>query len=268
MATVTLSQIDGASWTLTRAGWTITRIATVDGVVGTGEQIVFNAYQALVGAGVDINTNHPIIPLCVVTEIVPTALSSDQVVFRITYQQYNFHTAVIEVGNSVSQVETDKDVDGKLQTVEYDYPADYEYNTDLQGITKTQPGYIQKIQPEPPISITRTELITGIDLTAKKLEYEGTVNDGPWRLDPSAEAKTWLCTGIGGRSEDNGISYDVTYTFIYRKDGWDDTIRFVDPNTGQTPSDIVEGHTYNLSGVGSKPVKTYAEKNFDALELL
>jgi hypothetical protein len=167
---------------------------------------------------------------------------------------------VIEVNNSVAQVQTDKDKLGVRQTVSYTYPADYKWNADLQGVTQTVPGLISKIMPEPSIAITRREKIVGQALVQKKLVYEGFVNGLTWDLNPISGLRTWLCTGIGGRSQDNGLTYDVTYTFQYRADTWDATIRFIDPGTGQAPADLV-------AGTGYKDVEVYPLADFNLLGL-
>lgn len=252
--------IDGSNWKLTRTGWTIIETAIVSEVVGLGPEVIFNAYQQLVAFGIDINQPHPVVFDAFVTDIEPGAISNDVVHFRVTYKQYEFPLSVIEVNSSVAQVETDKASDGTLVTVEYTYPSDYEWNADLQGVTKTQTGLLSKIQPEPAISITRREFILGIDLVSKKLTFEGSVNEAGWELEPGAAPGQWLCTSIGGRSQDNGLTYDVTYTFQFRSDTWAETARFIDPGTGQAPADLVDG-------TGFKSVPIYDTADFNLLNL-
>ncbi len=259
---VTQALIDGSGWHLTREGWAIIENFIVSGVnAGTNpSNMIFVAYQELVAFGVDINIAHAIVTTAFVTDIEPAGIKNDAVTFRVTFKEYERPISVIEVGNSVAQVETDKDSDGVKQTLSYDYPDTYEWNADLKGKTKIQPGLMSKILPEPSISITRREIITGQNLTAKKLVFEGKLNVAGWWLEPDAATKTWLCTGIGGRSQDNGLTYDVTYTFQYREDTWDADIRFIDPGTGDTPSDVVDG-------TGFKTVQIYKTADFNLLEL-
>lgn len=257
---VKIPLIDGSGWHLARTGWEIRETAIVSKVVGLGPELIFNAYQELVSFGIDINQPHPVVFDAFCTDIEPGAISNDAVTFRITFKQYDFRNSVIEVSSSVAQVETDKDSEGNLVTVEYKYPDDYEWNADLQGVTKTQTGLLSKIQPEPSISITRREVILGIDLTGKKLLFEGKVNQGGWLLEPDAPTGTWLCTSIGGRSQDNGLTYDVTYTFQFRRNDWGETARFIDPGTGQAPADLVDG-------VGFKDVRIYETADFNLLGL-
>lgn len=252
--------INGSGWHFTQEGGTIIENAVASDVQGQGQWLIWNAYLMLVANGIDIGTVHNVVVTAFVTDIEPTAVSHNTVTFRITYKEYRFPTSVIEVGSSVAQVETDKDAFGERVTVQYTYPDDYEWNAYLKGVTKTQTGLLSKIQPEPSITITRREMITGFDLTSKKLIFEGTTNEAGWELEPDALRDQWLCTSIVGRSQDNGRTYDVTYTFQYRRDTWNETVRFIDPGTGQPPSDLV-------SGTGYKDVFVYETANFNLLEL-
>jgi len=270
---VTQALIDGSGWHLDRQGWKIVENYVVS-EVGAGSNpsnMIPVAYQMLVSFGVDINFSHAIVTTAFCTDIEPAAIANNAVTFRVTFKEYEIPVSVIEVGNSVAQVETDKDKEGDRVLLQYTYPDDYKWNADLQGEVVTQPGLLPKIMPEPSISITRREVILGIALVARKLEYEGKVNSSTWALNPASEARTWLCTGIGGRSQDNGLTYDVTYTFQYREDTWDETARFVDAGTGQTPSDIIIENKGTLpSGqtlYGARDVKLYKEIDFNGLEL-
>lgn len=290
MATVRVEIIDGASGRLTRHGWTIYRIAKVYGLTSTyGIQRMNEAYLALVNyssafdpLGIDINFPHPVFTNAFLRSMEPMAEAADCFQFRLTYEEYDFRTAVVEYGGSAGMVETDKDADGNVQEVEYTYPANYAPDTSLRGETVKQRGLIQKLLPEPTLRIARLELISDLELLAKKKAYEGYVNSGPWSRDPTAKEGEWLCTYIGGRSDSYGNItattpryYDVTYDFQFRENvsgmpggGWDEYIRFVDHVTGHTPSEfLVIGTKYDDTGVSTKPVKNYKRIDFNALLL-
>ena len=189
---VTPPLVDGSGWHLTREGWTIIENFIVSGVnAGTNpSNMIFVAYQELVAFGVDINIAHSIVTTAFVTDIEPAGIANDAVTFRVTFKQYERPISVIEVGNSVAQVETDKDASGAQVTTEYEYPDDYEWNADLKGKTKTQTGLLSKIQPEPSISISRRENISGQGLTFTKLVFEGKTNLAGWFLQPDAATET------------------------------------------------------------------------------
>ena len=263
---VTQALIEGSGWHLDRQGWRIVENFIVSDVnAGTNAAAMIPAaYQQLVQQNIDINLSHAIFTTAFCTDIEPAAIANDAVTFRVTYKEYEMPDPVIEISSSVAQVETDKNAAGVQQTTSYTYPSDYKWNTDLQGVTQTSTGLISKIMPEPAISISRREMPVGggRELIVRKLIYEGHVNMNTWGLVPdSSEPKTWLCTGIGARTQDRGITYDVTYNFQYRADTWDHTIRFLDPGTGQPPSDLVEG-------TGYKDVQVYLTADFNLLNLV
>ena len=99
--------------------------------------------------------------------------------------------------------------------------------------------------------------------------YVGTVNQAGWKVDPSATARTWLCTAITGRSKDKGKTYEVAYEFAYRgsnlytSNGWDAVLYYTDPTTGKPPS----GTSGTNGSNGVKVAQIYVEKNFNALGL-
>ncbi len=260
-----VDEIQGTGATKTSAGWVLNQTARVWDIPGglIGFDIINYAVAVLQAAGVEIGLRplENIVLNCPIVEIQPTAVTSDSVAFNIKYEQYDFHTTIYEMSGSVSQVETDKTVTDPLNpvTVEYTYPADYEWNVDLKSKTKTQTGTVSKLIPEPSITIKRTIAgVTWQSLLEDKLFYEGTVNVGPWSVDLNAKPMQWLCVSLIATTNDNMITYDTQMTFLYRFDLWAETVRFIDPGTGQAPADLV-------SGTGYKTMAIYAMRDFDVL---
>jgi hypothetical protein len=65
---------------------------------------------------------------------------------------------------------------------------------------------------------------------------------------PIMSKHCWLCTGINATTNDSGVTYDVTYTFVFRDPiqegtshigGWNAEVVFVDPATGRPPKDYI-----------------------------
>ena len=77
------------------------------------------------------------------------------------------------------------------------------------------------------------------------MQFPGYVNSKPWR---GYLARTLQIMPIQGSSQDN-FWYDNTYTFKYKSDTYDEYVFFVDPNTGQVPTDIAQSVVYDGSAV-------------------
>lgn len=65
---------------------------------------------------------------------------------------------------------------------------------------------------------------------AKSKAFLGTVNANPIFGDGP---RMWLCTRLGGFSDDGNQTFHVTYAFTKNLDGWDATVIYVDGETGQ-----------------------------------
>ena len=253
--------IDGNKGRLTFAGWEFERIATVTGCGGDGHAKIYTASTA---AGMPaLGSVHPTVAYCYLLEKNADSVDSETVRFRLLYRKPNRNISTpqidtVEVGGTLSQKETNRDVNGNVMTVGYTFPSDHPIEN-YRSQQKIQSGLINKLIPEHSIVISRLEYANP---SARAKEYVGTVNGGAWSLDMSAAARTWLCTGIVGRSPDAGATYTVTYSFQYRGDNWDGTMLFTDPATGKPPpeegdpSDWVES-TYQM----------YAMMNFNNLGL-
>jgi len=273
---IKIDLVDGEGGELTREGWVRYRTAKVHGISTalSGHARIQAAYVELVASGVDINYAHPTITTAYLKSIAPQADDSTTVTFRLTYEEPDHRTVEVEYGTSAGQQEVDTTYSGAPVSVSYTYPADYPYDTSLQGKTVTQRGLLPMILPEATLIVRRHELLTVQEVVQVKRQYEGRVNSGPWGGDPNAKAWEWLCNSITSRMVHTGVrnvdgtwtrpGWQVTYEFLQRiggtVGGWDQTVRFIDPVTGHAPSDLV-------SGTGYKGVLVYLPVNFDALGL-
>jgi len=266
---VTCDLMDGASGRLTQTGWTdVERIAVVSGV--TGGSAAGKIYTAASATGMPaIGDAHPCIKSCYLYEIIPTTVHDTETMrFRLLYKQYvnlritslpavmNPELNSIQVGATLSQVETHYDKDGVEQYLTYTYPAGYP-NKEKAGKKYDTTELFTKMMPEHSIIINMREFQNP---SQKAIDYVGYVNSGPWSLHRSAAQGTWLCTGITGRSDDGRVSWTVTYSFQYRPDTWSITRLFIDPDTGKPPADLI-------AGVGIKTIKPYGLRNFSLLGL-
>jgi hypothetical protein len=265
MATVSVDIVDGGSGKLTVDGWELTRIATVSGLTGTGNARLIEAVAAVAAVTGNIGSAHPGYAYALLESFQPEHLSTNVVKVSCVYKTLDpaddVNYAEIEVGTSLEQVETNKDTDGNLITVSYTYPADYKLDDKKRNQTITQSGTVSTSAPKSSIVYSRRE--TGSP-GSKSREYVGNVNAAGWQLDqdsPGADARTWKCMSIVGRSQDGGVTFDVTYVFEYRADTWEEWVRFVNPDDGKTPSDV--------AAAGLKRVLPYGivEKDFDLLGL-
>jgi hypothetical protein len=143
------------------------------------------------------------------------------------------------------QVETNKTAQGNVITVGYSSGG------------ADQGGLVSKLVPNTTISVTRRE--SGSP-GFKSRTYVGKVNAGSWSRDPGALARTWLCTAITGRSTDGGSTYEVNYQFQYREETWDETVVYMDTETGRPAVGITDGD-------GIEEYIIYQTANFNALGL-
>lgn len=253
--------IDNPTARFTLDGWTMERTLIVTGVTGTGHTKLLNAMNTI---GIPaLGTQHPSGADCYLREAVPTADDSDTVRIRLIYadpanMSYRQQLDTIEVGGTLSQVQTNKDRLDVEMYVDYTYPAIYPHDPDLQSVAApTQGGLVNKFIPEHTIVKTRLEYANPSPIA---IDFVGTVNMAGWNLALSAAEGTWLCTSIVGRSNDGGNSWIVTYSFQHRVDTWATDIFWIDPHDGHPPADLI-------AGTGKKTYELYNIMNFNLLNL-
>ena len=87
-------------------------------------------------------------------------------------------------------------------------------------------------------------------------DWTGKVNSATWQ---GGAAGTWICTSVNFEPVDQVAAtpkYRFNFTFEYRDDGWDPSVVFIDPETGEPPDGLVDG-------TGVKTVTYYATKDFN-----
>lgn len=249
--------IDNPTGRFTFDGWQFERTAVVTGVTGDGHEKLLNAMNT---AGIPVlGTAHPSAPATYLREAIPTADDSSTVRIRLIYadpmnMSHRQLINTIEVGGTLSQVETEFDRFGTMMYTTYTYPVGHSHNA---GEMIDQPSLVSLLIPEH--TITKSRLEYGSPGPVAK-DFVGTVNAAGWNLDPAAALGTWLCTGITGRSNDGGSSFVATYSFQYRGDTWKTEIRFKDPVCGVGPMDLI-------ANVGYKTYEIYNIMNFNLLGL-
>jgi hypothetical protein len=256
MASVKIDLIDARA-RLTREGWEFDRKAIVYDLTITGDGAI-SAHERITAAYAELITDaarrcvigdqHPSGERSFLEEVTPEAVDQDKITFDLKYKPPEANEAVatdensvIEVGASLIQVETNKNAAGNVMSVNYD--------------GQEQGGLVGKLVPQTTISITRRE--SGSP-GAKARNYVGKVNSSGWALDSSAQARTWFCTAITGRSTDGGATYEVNYQFQYRPETWDENIVYIDPGTGRPPSDVSDTNGINTYEI-------YATTNFNSI---
>ena len=129
---------------------------------------------------------------------------------------------------SVSEEETDSDVEGHPIRVSY---------TDSGGTTYVQGKTVPFMDPQSTLSTTGIEP-TSVPLTVQN-QWNGYVNSDTWNGYP---AGCWMCTRCSFTPHDLNESpplYKFTFEFQLKRRGWTPTAYYIDPATGEPPSDLV-----------------------------
>lgn len=162
----------------------------------------------------------------------------------------------IEVGATVIEVDTARDVAGAIMAVNYTIE-------DPPGTFKTvkQTGTVRKQIPSVYFRYRRREPNSPGN---KAKIHVGTMNETDVFNDPP---KFWLCTGITGTSSDNGASYDVTYEFLRNDETWDAVVAYHDPTTGRIPTDVIFPSSQQTFPGGLARFVVYRTTNFYDLNI-
>lgn len=229
MSTVNLDIVDGNTASLGPDGWEIYRVAIVSGLTGTASKRMYDAW-----AHADIpprETAHPEIDGLWLDAYQFDSVSNDTVKIRLVYREKYpvSQESVTETGASLVQQQANTDAAGNLLTVSW---------LDASSTVQSQSGTVSLMVPQSTLLYTKRE---DEDPGDNAEDYVGRVNAGGWTLKPQAPPRTWLCTGITGRSQDGGNWYDVRYTWQKASDAkWDTKVVFRDDD-GQVPDDIADG---------------------------
>lgn len=264
MATVEFDKIKGHGARFTRDGWEITRTAIVRGVSGDGYERIKTAYAAI---GLAIGDPYPGSLTCGLQEAMPTVIDNETIEFQLVYRDavYSINPTTkteIEVGASVTSATSNKDASGKLITVSYTYPTGYNFDIDPVTDKSRWEGKTDEVGKELSFLLPQTTLSfrkrISYNPESEAINFVGKINSSLWR---GYAAKTWLCTGIVGRSSDAGSTYDVTYSFQYDPDHyWKQHAVYIDPRAGVPPKDLA-------AGTGDKWIDMQNTANFNLLNL-
>lgn len=160
----------------------------------------------------------------------------------------------VSVGARLQPVTRSLDFAGNQITTEHTYvETDPSGNTTRNELV-TQPAEVEALIPTTVLAVTRTE--SDSPLTFAK-DFVGFLNNSTFAGEAT---RKWLCTAIDGVSDDGGNTYETTYEFEFRNDGWDVEVVHIDPQTNKPVSPITVG-------VELKTFTIYGTANFGALNL-
>lgn len=275
MTTVNYDMIQGASGTQDSKGWIRReRVAIVEGVTGVGDAKLDNAIAALTES---IGDAHPTISGLYLREFTPEALSTTTVRVRMLYSRLDrvseneppTDVGIVEIGGSLSQVETNKDHEDNLVELTYTYQDEEEYvqhhgevPTDANGdalitfpYTHTVSEPFSRLAPQYTLTVNLTQSTSPGSLAST---YVGKVNNATYR---GGAAQTWLCTSITGTSRDGGETYNCRFEFEYNPDTWNKELMYTFPRSGKFP----DATQLASNGNASKSVQIYPAVNFSGL---
>jgi len=263
MEVVIIDILDGNSGNLNmRKGWTFDRQATVTGVIGNGYEKIINAANADGMPEMGSPHPHPDLYNVLLQDKQCTSISNDIVTLTLKYRAPDVFIptgddVVINVGSSLSQTETNLDANGNVLFTSYTYPADYERNVQMRGVTEDQPGIISKLIPQTTQQYVRLEEDSPLALSNT---YVGAINSV---FFAGGAPKTWMCTGITGNSVDGGDTWSVTYSFQFKVDTWDTQLIYINPDTSKPPPFL----TPAAIAAGVKSYQIYPLLDFNQLGL-
>lgn len=149
---------------------------------------------------------------------------------------------VSTVGSVVETVQTEFDSAGAEITVKRD---------------ASSPDLIQPVQYRKPRSVAEFSRWEQNSPQSRADTYVGKLNSAVWN---GYAAGTVLCSGIVGTTRDGGDTYDVRYEFEIDANGWDETVVYIDEDTGRPISPLVDT-------VSKKTVTLYTSISFSGLNI-
>lgn len=263
---VTFHIDEEASFTIDQNGPHAVQTAYVKGLRGSPAA---RLYYAAMAPGMPRYGNfHAVIPSLPVSRVHVDLIkgTTDQATVTITY---GFSTGgdryfvnepddetlpQIEILTTVQPARTQFDIDGNQILVTY-VVEDEEAGT---STPVTQAGTVDYMLPMETVRYMRRE---AQDPQAKARLYVGRINSVGIFGDIQ---HMWLCSRLGGPSDDGGATFNVTYEFQRNPDSWDPVVVPTDPETGQprvlSPADIA-------SGLAVVQVRLLPEADFSELNL-
>ena len=245
-------------------GYHLTRTAFVDGLdPGTVAQMCVQAENAVTAITGPRGTADPDLPVMnYIDAFEPSLVGPRQVEMLIVIKGYPLPT--YEIDSSLSQVESNKDINGKTISLQYTYPPrPVERSTAYQWFGPPEMASTTVIQggmysrPVPQQCFTVKFLVLG-DIGAASIwsQFVGSVNSSQFAIGAIIGLPhTWQVKRVHMLSKDGGADFEGQFTVEYRPDTWDTPVVFIDPTTGKPPPDVVEG-------VGTAIVRSSPEMRF------
>lgn len=257
---VKLDLIGNARARLTAKGYELVRSAHVTGLDAVDGDLLL-VMACLVPGMPQIGSRHPSISFMYLEEAIPTYVDRDSANVDLVYRspegtspqdEEDAGGATIEVGASVEMQETYQDIFGNLLIVAYTNSDDEVQTPEVKQISILRPRE-QKI-------FTYTSAEDPSDLSRF---YSGKVNSTSWaRHDPGCLPRVWLCHSIIGRSNNNGVTFRITATFVRNEtpptENYDVVLAFTNPETGRPYPDVEDGN-------GQETFQMYPMVDFNAL---
>ena len=215
---------------------------------------------AITEVGVPHNTEHTSIPGIFALEFAARAQSDEPGfwVVSVTWREpdpVNFASpdpdptpsgGTRQVGARVQPAEFNEDVNGnQIKTSRSAQPGTTGNND--------QPASVEGFVPSTVLTVTRTEGTDPLNLRS----FVGKVNDGTFFGE---DLDKWLCTAIEGSTENNGITYTITYEFELNENTWAKTVVYIDERTGRPLLGLTEG-------VSIRDFRIYDRANFGQLNV-
>lgn len=233
---------DGASFTIDQNGPHAVRTAYVWGLRGSPAA---RLYYATMAPGMPrYGEYHPVVPFLPVSRVQADLIkgTTDQATVTINYDfatggsQYFMNEPgdtiatlpQLEILTTVQPARTQFEIDpatGIKKQIVVSY-IDIDHETGTETLVE-QGGSVEYMLPMETVRYMRRE---ARDPQHKAREYIGTINvynvfgDSP---------HMWMCTRLGGPSDDGGATFNVTYEFQRHPDSWDPVVVPTDPETGQ-----------------------------------
>jgi len=273
MPTVHPDILSGTRGRKTAEGWELERVFVVEGVTGDGNAKVVNAVDEI---DIPIGAGHPAKSTAYLRSIIPERVDGDKVQLRYLYNTVSRDPANpdgdqtnITYDSSVTQRETEKDINGNRIHLEYNYDFDNvsdivlwfgDENNAPEGIcTANEP--VQIDAPQHTVNIVKRLLYSPAGFGEA---YVGTVNASQWKTYP---ARTLKCTNIRGVSTDDGLTFITTFSFQYNPDTWDQHVTWTFPN-GKKPTEAqIAEQIRNNNTKSYRIYRLYSERNFGSLPL-
>lgn len=233
----------GGATTALGGGFKVQRLFVVDNIEGNPHDIIPRSLSAQgIPKPGDI---HPAVPRIRCNSVTANPIDANKCEVTASYETLSFGSTPVDeeaeiqisINGSVQSVTTNQFFEGTKKvgmSLTYTYPP----NKDRKGLPPNTP---QKVVPE----AIREQAIISISLS--RLESEHPLNKAIRFVDRTNSKgflgtgkKTWLCRAITGVSGDSGETYQVTYQFEFKSEGWDVFIFWADKNTGEIPAEVAE----------------------------